>query len=78
MRLADFIESNYEPILAEWVAYAETCGPAGGSMDLTGLRDHALQMLQVIVADLRTRRANNKLRQNIGVPCQVDASGMNR
>ncbi|MDB4877932.1 MAG: ATP-binding region ATPase domain protein [Gemmatimonadetes bacterium] len=54
MRLADFIEGNTEPILAEWVAFAETCGPAGESMDLEGLRDHALEMLQNIVTDLRT------------------------
>ena len=54
MRLADFIEKNYEPILTEWVAFAETCGPAGGVMDRDALRDHALQMLHVIVADLRT------------------------
>lgn len=54
MRLADFIEKNCEPILTEWVAFAETCGPAAGVMDRAALRDHALQMLQVIVADLRT------------------------
>lgn len=54
MRLADFIESNYEPILAEWVAFAKTCGPAAATLDTTALRDHAQQMLQTIVADLRT------------------------
>lgn len=54
VRLADFIESNCEPILTEWVAFAKTCGPAAAKMDTTALRDHALQMLQTIVADLRT------------------------
>jgi signal transduction histidine kinase len=54
VRLADFIETNTEPILSEWVAFAETCGPAAAMMDTTALRDHALQMLQAIVADLRT------------------------
>ena len=54
MRLADFIEGNIEPILADWVKFAESCGPAGRAMDLTALRDHAAQMLQAIVADLRT------------------------
>ena len=54
MRLADFIENNTEAILAEWVTFAETCGPAGGRMDLEGLRDHAVEMLTNIVADLRT------------------------
>ena len=54
MRLADFIETNCEPILAEWVAFASTSGPAGQTMDRVALRDHALEMLKVIVADLRT------------------------
>ena len=54
MRLADFISTNTGPILAEWVAFAESCGTAGGSMDVIGLRDHALAMLQDIVEDLRT------------------------
>lgn len=54
MRLADFIAANTEPILAEWVEFAESCGPAGRTMDLTGLRDHALGMLKDIVTDLRT------------------------
>ena len=54
MRLADFIETNSELILAEWVAFAKTCGPAGKSMDLGALRDHALGMLGAISNDLRT------------------------
>ncbi len=54
VRLADFIETNSEPILAEWVAFAETCGPAGRTMDVAGLRDHAAEMLANIVIDLRT------------------------
>jgi signal transduction histidine kinase len=54
VRLADFIEANVEPILAEWVAFAETCGPEARMMDTTALRDHAAAMLQAIVADLRT------------------------
>ena len=54
MRLADFILSNREPILAEWEAFARTCVPAGGPMDVTALRDHADQMLTVIATDLAT------------------------
>lgn len=54
MRLADFIATNCEPIIAEWVAFASTSGPAGKTMDLDGLRDHALEMLKTISADLRT------------------------
>ncbi len=54
MRLADFISTNIEPILVEWVTFAESCGPVGKTMDLVALRDHASAMLMDIVADLRT------------------------
>ena len=54
MRLADFIETHAEPILAEWVTFAATSGPSGEGMDLAALRDHAAEMLATIVADLRT------------------------
>ncbi len=60
MRLADFIEANCEPILAEWVTFAESSGPAGSAMDKVALRDHALAMLQVIVADLRTPQTKSE------------------
>jgi signal transduction histidine kinase len=54
VRLADFIEKNTEAILAEWVTFAATSGPAGETMDLAALRDHALEMLKIIIGDLRT------------------------
>jgi signal transduction histidine kinase len=54
VRLAEFIAANTEPILLEWVAFAESCGPAAKLLDDKSLRDHALAMLKVIVADLRT------------------------
>jgi len=53
MRLSDFIIANREPIMVEWEAFARTCSPASGSMDITALRDHASEMLSVIAADLR-------------------------
>lgn len=54
MRLAEFILANREPILAEWEAFARTCTPASGAMDIAALRDHANEMLTVIAADLGT------------------------
>ena len=54
MRLADFILANREPIMVEWEAFARTCAPASGSMDIAALRDHASEMLTVIAEDLRT------------------------
>ncbi|MDQ3520673.1 MAG: sensor histidine kinase [Gemmatimonadota bacterium] len=58
MRLADFIATNTEPILAEWVTFAESSGPAGTEMDTEALRDHASEMLAVIVKDLRTSQTD--------------------
>jgi len=52
--LSAFILANREPILAEWEAFARTCTPAAGPMDITALRDHAGAMLTVIAADLDT------------------------
>ena len=54
MRLAEFITANHEPILIEWEAFARTCSPASGAMDVAALRDHAAAMLTVIAADLNT------------------------
>lgn len=54
MRLADFILTNREAILAEWDAFAKTCSPASGSMGLAALSDHASEMLTVIAQDLKT------------------------
>lgn len=54
MRLADFIEQNIEPILVEWVAFAQSAAPAAEPMGVSALRDHAVEMLRAIVIDLRT------------------------
>jgi len=48
VRLADFIATNSESMLAEWVEFAAGCGPAGTTMDLIGLRDRAVAMLENI------------------------------
>jgi len=54
MRLSDFIVKHREPILADWEAFARTCSPASGAMGIEALRDHANEMLTVIVDDLNT------------------------
>jgi signal transduction histidine kinase len=58
VRLATFIATSTEPILREWVAFAKSCAPAASLMDDDSLRDHALAMLQTIVADLRRRQSD--------------------
>jgi signal transduction histidine kinase len=60
MRLAEFINANREPILVEWEAFARTCTPASGAMDITALRDHANEMLTVIAADLDTPQGGDE------------------
>ena len=60
MRLADFIESQQGPILAEWVAFAACCAPAAVDMSKTELRDHASQMLGDIVVDLRSYQSERQ------------------
>lgn len=60
MRLADFILQNREPILREWEAFARTCSPASGSMNVEALRDHADQMLTAFAADLRTPQGSRE------------------
>lgn len=54
MRLAQFIRTNIEPIVAEWTEFARSVAPPDAAMDLTELRDHAMQMLIVIAEDLET------------------------
>jgi signal transduction histidine kinase len=54
MRLAEFIVTNREAILAEWEAFAKSCSPASSTMNVASLADHASAMLSVIAADLDT------------------------
>lgn len=75
MRLADFIASNSEPILAEWVTFAESCGPAGHTMDLAALRDHAAAMLTDICADLRSPQTDAEQREKSRGNAEPHAAG---
>jgi signal transduction histidine kinase len=59
VRLSDFIEANIEPILGEWVAFAQKQSGADG-MDITALRDHAADMLRTIATDLRTPQSSDE------------------
>ena len=53
MRLADFILSNVEPILAEWEAFARSIWP-GAATDPATLRDDAEDMLRAAAADMQS------------------------
>jgi signal transduction histidine kinase len=54
MRLADFILPNREKIVAEWEAFARTLLPAGERASKSSLRDHADQILEAIVVDIKS------------------------
>ena len=60
MRLADFILTNRDAILADWDAFAKTCSPASGSMNLAALSDHASEMLTAIAEDLKTPQGGHE------------------
>lgn len=76
MRLADFIEGNADTILAEWVAFAETCGPTARALDVVALRDHAAAMLADIADDLRTpQSARQQSDKSKGLAPAVDEHG---
>ena len=54
MGLAEFILQNMEGILVRWEAFAATRLPAAAKMAPLALRDHARQILEAVVNDLRT------------------------
>lgn len=60
MRLPDFIIENIEPILQAWEDFARTIETPGAALDREALRDHAGQMLEAIVIDLRTKQTRSE------------------
>lgn len=68
MRLADFILSHMEAILAEWEAFARTVFPGPTPPTQLALRDHARQILQAIAQDLcspQTRKEQSDKSQGL-------------
>lgn len=75
MRLADFILSNIEPILAEWEIFARSIG-AGEHLDQLALRDHAGQILQATARDMtlpQTAAEQAKKSKGLDHPQENDA-----
>lgn len=70
--LADFILANREPILVDWEAFARTCAP---TMSISGLRDHANEMLTVIAADLKTSQTKAEKSEKSKGNAPADESG---
>ncbi len=53
VHLADFIDTNIELIMNDWVVFARELGVTGHGNDETDLRDSAKEILVAIVADMR-------------------------
>lgn len=57
MELAEFIDMEIEPILAEWDAFAATRLTAGEKLPVKDLRNDARELLLHIAADMRTAQS---------------------
>jgi len=87
MRLADFILSNVEPILAGWEIFARSIG-AGEHLDQLALRDHAGQILQATARDMKSpqtvaerakkSKGREHLRENDALDGASDAHAVDR
>ena len=60
MRLADFISSNIETILSEWVAFARTKISVGQGMTDLALRDDAAAILSEVARDMGTAQSSGE------------------
>lgn len=60
MRLAQFIRTNMEPILADWEAFAATLLPAASGLSSLALRDHAPKILSAVATDLDTSQTREE------------------
>jgi signal transduction histidine kinase len=57
LRLAAFIRTNIDPIVAEWISFARTRTPASNSMTKLALQDHIVEILSFIADDLETTQS---------------------
>jgi signal transduction histidine kinase len=60
MRLSAFLAANLEPVLAEWETFARSTIPATGTMTTLAIRDHARQILLVIIADMESAQTESQ------------------
>ncbi|GGC67985.1 sensor histidine kinase [Undibacterium terreum] len=73
MRLAKFIISSMEPILAEWEAFARTLMPEARRMSSLTLRDHAKPILTAIANDIdRSQAASQQRHEGLPVKGSTD------
>jgi signal transduction histidine kinase len=60
LRLADFIRLNVEPIVAEWIKFAQTRTPASDAMTRLALKDHIVEILNFVADDLESAQSKKE------------------
>lgn len=53
-RLADFIRNNQSAFVEEWIDFARTRSPASEGMSKLALKDHIVDILKFVAADLES------------------------
>lgn len=59
-RLANFIRANIDPIVHEWIEFAQTRTPASDSMSPLALQDHIIELLTFIADDLESIQSSKQ------------------
>ena len=59
-RLADFIRQNQPAIIEEWIAFAKTRTPASDGMSKLALKDHIVDILGFVAADLESPQTSSE------------------
>ena len=68
MRLSRFINEHVDEILVEWECFARTLGPAGNTMSVPALRDHAKEILCAIALDIESwQNSEQQLQKSQGL-----------
>jgi signal transduction histidine kinase len=76
--LADFLETHHAEIMSEWETFARSLQTPGEDRTLTTLRDHAAEILEAIVADMRSLQTSAEQAQKSrgqGVRGRLGAAG---
>jgi hypothetical protein len=76
MKLAAFIASNMDEIVAEFVTFARTLQPAAAAGSAAELHDHGRAILATIATDMESAQTAKQTRErsivsaNFAAPCQ--------
>lgn len=60
VRLGDFIQQNHRAIVEDWVEFARTLTPWATGLSKKDLRDHAEELLSVIVSDMKSAQSGHQ------------------